>query len=121
MRESPHSTLTNLQSPKGKKAGPPPSDHGLLGGLPPHTHVKQILLGTVLWLQGLWGIQTLRVDVQVVLVVPGAPGVGLHVAVPWWAWGAQEEWRGQLGEPRRGEQEEPHREPHPHLPPARKR
>lgn len=69
-RECPHPTLTNWQSPKGKKAGPPPSDHWLLGahlpspaGLPPRTHVKQILLGAVLRLQNVRGVQTLRVDV----------------------------------------------------------
>lgn len=58
---------------------PPPQ-----AGLPPHTHVEQVFLRAVLRLQELRGVQTLRIDVQVVLVVSGPPGIRLHIAVTRW-------------------------------------
>lgn len=82
-------------SPKGsiQHTAHPTPDHRLLrrgptpqAGLPPLTHVEQILLGAILRPQGLRAVQTLRVDVQMVLVVSGAPGIRLHVAIPGLGW-----------------------------------
>lgn len=76
-----HRLPHHLESPRGQRLGlpsrPPPQ-----AGLPLRTHVEQVLLGAVLGRQGLRGIQTLSVDVQMVFVVSGPPGVCLHIAVP---------------------------------------
>ena len=87
---SPKGSIAHSPSPTrpqvARACGPTPQ-----AGLPPLTHVEQILLGAVLGPQGLRVVQTLRVDIQMVLVVSGAPGVRLHIAIPGlgWDWGVR--------------------------------